>query len=107
MKRDEVALVLFRLVLKVISVDNNYIIQYPAGFTRIRCKKKNPIHPKFIIYHFTNGRQPVLQYRCSFCFSRKEGFILEGAFTQFWSTVLAPVLVGIVVATYTYWLNHR
>ena len=35
MKRDEVALVLFRLVLKVISVDNNYIIQYPAGFTRI------------------------------------------------------------------------
>lgn len=49
MKRDEVALVLFRLVLKVISVDNNYIIQYPAGFTRIRCKKKNPIHPKFII----------------------------------------------------------
>lgn len=29
-KKDEVALVLFRLVLKVISVDNNYIIQYPA-----------------------------------------------------------------------------
>lgn len=48
-KKDEVALVLFRLVLKVISIDNNSIIQHPAGFTRIRCKKKNPIHPKFII----------------------------------------------------------
>lgn len=33
--------------------------------------------------------------------------VLEGFYSVFWSSLLAPVLVGIIIATYTYWLNKK
>ncbi len=32
---------------------------------------------------------------------------LESLFSVVWSSLLAPVCVGIMIATYTYWLNKR
>lgn len=38
---------------------------------------------------------------------RKEVFSLEDFVFHFFGQLLAPLLVGLIVATYSYWLNHR
>ncbi|WP_314984315.1 type I toxin-antitoxin system Fst family toxin [uncultured Veillonella sp.] len=37
----------------------------------------------------------------------KGGGILQELFYALWGTLLAPIIVALVVTTYSYWLNNK